>query len=131
MNRPTLDLQVLPGTHAVCRLGPEEPIPAWALAPGGFASFTRTREELSVLCEDRRVPEGIPAERGFRILKVRGPLDFVLTGVLASLADPLATAGISLFAVSTFDTDYVLVRAGKLAEAIAVLRAAGHRVALD
>lgn len=88
---------------------------------------SRTAEELSVVCPAARVPDGVRVEGPWQAIAVRGPLDFALTGVLASLAVPLADARISLFAVSTFDTDYILVRAADVAQAQAVLTAAGHR----
>jgi hypothetical protein len=107
-----------------------EPIPAWALL-GSFFSVTRTAEELSIVCPEQRVPASTQAERGWRGLKVAGPLDFALTGILAGLASALSEAGISLFAVSTFDTDYVLVRTADLERAIAALEAGGYRVKLQ
>jgi hypothetical protein len=124
------DLTVLPGELAVARLGPGEPVPEWA-SPGGGAALhavVRTAGELSVVCAVEAVPSGARAERGWRALAVTGPLDFGLTGVLATLAVPLAEAGVPIFAISTFDTDHLLVRAERLGEAVAALRAAGHRV---
>ena len=120
---------MLPGALAVARLEPGAPLPAWA-APGDGAplhAVIRTAAEVTVVCAD--VPDGVRAERGWRALAVEGPLDLALTGVLASLATPLADAGVSLFAVSTFDTDYVLVRGDRVAAAVRALRAAGHSVA--
>ena len=122
-----LTLSLLPGHFAVCRLGPEEPLPAWAGA-GPFLSITRTEHELSIVCAADQVPAGIQCERDFRCLAVHGPLDFAATGILASLATPLATAGISIFALSTFDTDYLLIRTTNLDRARAALTAAGHRI---
>jgi hypothetical protein len=123
-----LDLRVLPGALAVARLEPDEAPPAWAAPGGALHAVVQTARELSVVCADDAVPAGVRAERGFRALAVDGPLDFGLTGVLAALAVPLAGAGVSIFAVSTYDTDHVLVRAERLGEAVAALRAAGHRV---
>lgn len=80
------------------------------------------------MCRAEAVPEGVSHETGWRCLKVSGPLDFGLTGILASLAAPLAAAKIPIFAISTFDTDYVMVKAEHLARALEVLRAAGHRI---
>jgi len=100
-------------------------------ATGSFASITRTRDELSIVCNERDVPSGVKADRGWRALKVEGPLDLAMTGVLASIAGPLAEARINLFAISTFDTDYVLVKADRVAEAIGVLRSVGHHVTSD
>ena len=105
------------------------PLPGWAVpGEGGLHAVVRTAAEISVGWATERVPDGVRAERGWRALGVAGPLDFALTGVLAAIAVPLARAGVSLFAVSTFDTDYVLVRADRLAEAVQALREAGHRV---
>lgn len=118
-------LTLLPDPLAVCRLAADDALPAW-LPARGFVSVTRTADELSIVCADDAVPDGIRAERGWRCLAVAGPLDFGMTGVLASIAAPLADAGISIFALSTFDTDYVLVKAEKLAAAAEALRRAGH-----
>ena len=105
------------------------PIPVWAFSSGGFVSITRTEEELSIVCDERFVPfEFVAVERGFRMLMVEGPLDFSLTGVMASIAGPLAEAGVSMFAISTYDTDYVLVREERLAEAVEALRGAGWEI---
>jgi hypothetical protein len=119
-------LSVLPGTFAVSRLPADSPVPAWALDQA-FVSVTRTSDELSIVCAEEQVPMDITAERGWRALKVEGPLDFGLTGILAGLAAPLAAAGISIFAISTYDTDYLLVREERLEEAIDVLAGAGYR----
>lgn len=128
MARPDLDLELLPERYAVCRLGPEDALPAWATARA-LSSITRTRDELSIVCRETDVPVDVTAARGFRALKLVGPFDFSLVGILVSVAAPLADAGISLFAVSTYDTDYVLVREEKLGEALETLGLAGHRVA--
>jgi hypothetical protein len=123
-----LTLTVLPETFAIARLDPDAAIPPWALAASGFVSITRTADEVSIVCAETTVPEGTRASRGWRCLRVAGPLDFALVGVLASLASPLADAGISIFAVSTYDTDYLLVREPDLIAAIQTLRRAGHVV---
>ncbi|HEX6373313.1 MAG TPA: ACT domain-containing protein [Longimicrobium sp.] len=127
-DHPVLALSLLPETLAVCRLAPDAEVPAWAWT-GEPASVTRTRDELSIICRMDAVPRGIRAEGGWRCLEVEGPLAFELTGVLAALTAPLAAAGIALFAVSTYDTDYLLLKAENLDRAIEVLREAGHRVA--
>ena len=120
-------LSILPDSLAVCRLSPEEDVPDWALM-GEFVSITHTGDELSIVCAEDYVPPDVKANRGWRALKVEGPLDLALTGILASLADPLAEAKINLFAISTFDTDYLLVKEYNLARACDVLRQAGHIV---
>jgi hypothetical protein len=122
-----LKLKLLPGLFAVCRLGAEAAIPEWALA-GPLYSFTRTPEESSIVCQESQVPKGIQSEKGWRCFKIQGPLPFEMTGVMASLVDPLAQAGISLFAFSTYDTDYVLVKEATLVQAIQALTAAGHTI---
>ena len=124
----SLTLSLLPDAHAICRLEPDASIPDWANA-GGFISITRTSDELSIVCLEANVPEGVKADRGWRCFKVEGPLDLSLTGVLASLANPLAEARINIFAVSTFDTDYLLVKEEKLMRAAEVLIRSGHRLA--
>jgi len=125
-----LTLSVLAGRYAICRLSPEEPLPHWASA-GDFLSVTRTSDELSIVCREAAVPGDVKSDRGWRCLKVEGPLDFSLTGVLPSLLAPLAGAGISIFSVSTFDTDYLLVKAENLAHATDVLVRSGHRVDIN
>ncbi len=121
-----LTLSVLPETLAVCRLGPDDPLPPWARA-GELWAVTRTASELSIVCRDASVPAAVTANRGWRAIAVDGTLDFALTGVLAALASPLAAAGVSIFALSTYDTDYVLVKQDTLDGAVAALAAAGHR----
>jgi hypothetical protein len=124
---PKLTLYLLPGVLAVCRLGQDAPIPEWA-SGRRFSSVTRTKEELSVVCSQGQVPSGIRGEKGWRCFRVEGPLDFFLTGILASLTLPLAKAGISVFAISTHDTDYLLVKQKNLERAIAAWAEEGHRV---
>jgi hypothetical protein len=120
-------LKVLGERLSICRLGAEEEDPAWATR-GPFFSVTRTRDELSVVCPEEVVPESISRERGWRALRLEGTFDLSMVGILASVASPLAEAGASIFAVSTFDTDYVLVREEQLDLAVDTLRASGHRV---
>ncbi|MBS1854339.1 MAG: ACT domain-containing protein [Acidobacteria bacterium] len=122
-----LTLHLLEERLAICRLPPSAAIPPWA-AGGAFLSITRTADELSVVCAESAAPGDARCERGWRALKVEGPLDFALTGILASIAVPLADARVGIFAVSTFDTDYVLVKEDSLAEALRALTAAGHTV---
>lgn len=122
---PGLTLEILPGRFAVCRLSADQPLPS--LAPGpALLALVRTPDEISLVCPEQDAPQGARAETGWSALKVLGPLDFSLTGVLASLAGPLAEAGVSLFAVSTFDTDYLLVREAALPAARDALESAGH-----
>ena len=125
MSDTNLTLSLLPHTFAICRLEPEADIPSWAVA-GEFFSVTRTEEELSLVCLQEKVPENIRCEKDFRCLKVGGPLDFSLTGILSSLTIPLAQAGISVLALSTFDTDYLLVKAAQVDRAVQKLSQAGY-----
>lgn len=124
---PSFSLAVLPGKLAVCRLPAETSLPGWA-SGSSFLCMTRTAEELSVVVAEDRVPAGVECQGEFRALRVEGKLDFSAVGILAALARPLAEAGISILAISTYDTDYVLVRQGDLGRALAALRAAGHNV---
>lgn len=116
--------------YTVAKLDPGAPVPAGLLEPGAarFVSVTRTPEELSVICPTGSAPGGAETEDGWRLLTVRGPLAFTLTGIIAALANELAAAGIALFTLSTFDTDHVLVKSADLARAVDTLRAAGHEV---
>jgi hypothetical protein len=127
MARTGLTLVPLPGRFAVCRLGPDDPWPAFEES-GGLVSLTRTADELSVVCAEEAVPAGARCERGWRCFRVRGPMALSEVGVLAALAEPLAEAGVSLFAVSTYDTDYLLVREADQPAARAAWQARGHRV---
>jgi hypothetical protein len=121
----TMRFSVAPGSFAVLRLAPDASVPAGVLVPP-FHSVTRTAAELSVVCPDEAVPEAARAERGWALLALEGPFPFELTGILASILVPLADAGVGIFALSTFDTDYVLVKHVQLAAALAALAAAGH-----
>ncbi|HEX2739544.1 MAG TPA: GNAT family N-acetyltransferase [Rubrobacter sp.] len=125
--KPTLSLTVLDGRLAVCRLDVGAEIPSWATG-ASFFSVTRTEDELSIVCPEENVPENISQEKGWRALKLEGPFELSTVGILASVAEPLAAAGASIFAVSTFDTDYVLVRETQQDLAISTLREHGHEV---
>jgi hypothetical protein len=131
MIKSPLSLSLEAQTLTVCRLSAADPVPAWAMASTGFLSITRTADELSIVCSPLLVPAGVKQEPGWRPFKIVGPLDFGLTGVLASILDPLAAARISIFSISTFSTDYVLVKHARVEEAVQVLRADGHSVLLQ
>lgn len=120
-------LEVLPGRFAVVRLAASSDVPRWATS-GPLVSISRTDAELSIVCAESDVPEGAKAERGFACLRVQGPLPFDAVGVLASIVGPLAEASISILSVSTYDTDYALVKASELDRARRVLAGAGHRI---
>jgi RimJ/RimL family protein N-acetyltransferase len=124
---PPLALLGMSGRFAVCKLPPGSAIPAWATA-GDVFSLTRTADELSVVCRQELVPAGTQAEVGWRCLRVAGAMPFALVGVLASLTGPVAAAGVGVFAVSTFDTDYLLVKEPEFPAAVAALRGAGHSI---
>jgi hypothetical protein len=130
-----LTLTLLPGLYTVCRLAPDAPIPAWAQTDtpaGSLLSITRTADELSIVCLQAAVPADATdatADRDWRCIRVEGPFDLTAdVGVLATLATPLAAAGIGIFAVSTYDTDHLLVHAAHLDRAAAALTAAGHTI---
>jgi hypothetical protein len=127
MNVHRLELLILDDRLAVCRLDQGSGVPSWATS-GDFFSVTRTPEELSIVCQESIVPEGVRAEKGWRVLRVVGTFEFSTVGILASLTTPLAEAGIGLFALSTFDTDYLLVKEHDLDRAVGALRAYSHVV---
>ncbi len=126
-----LDLDLLPDDYAICRLPAGSALPP-ALSGGqddkSIASVTWTADETSVICRADRAPDGAVVETPWRCLRVVGPLHLALTGVLAALVGPLAEARVNIFAFSTYDTDYLLVPAVRLSEAIDALAAAGHRL---
>jgi uncharacterized protein len=128
---PDLPLVVWAGRWSVSRLPPDFPVPEWALRPSRLTVIARTTEELSIVAPEDDVPAEIVGERGFRVIKVEGPIPFHATGVIASLATPLASAGIAIFPCSTYDTDYVLVRDTDLSRAVDSLRRAGWNVKRD
>jgi hypothetical protein len=121
---------VAAGSYAICRLPASADAPAWTSAPGAFTSVTRTAEELSIVCEEARLPargsDGLTNEAGFALLKIQGPFPLDVVGVLSSVVGPLAQAGINVLALATFDTDYLLVKRAHLPRAIATLVEAGH-----
>ena len=112
--------------YAICRLRPQATVPSWAEG-GAFTSVTRTSDELSIVCAEANIPEEVKSDRGWRCFKIEGPLDLSLTGVLSSLLGPLAEAKVNILAISTYDTDYLLVKEEKAGRAVEVLRRAGHR----
>ena len=124
-----MKLKLLDSVFSVVRLSPVDPIPSWA-ASGGFFSITRTDEELSIVVPSECLPPGEVfgnIEDDFRCVKIEeGVPDFSLTGILASLAGPLADAGISIFAIATYNTDYILIKSRSLEKAKSVLEHAGH-----
>jgi hypothetical protein len=123
----SFELFLLPETFAICHLAPDAVIPEW-VTRGRFFSITRTSDELSVIVDAALVPGPLRSEAGWRVMKVHGPLDLSEVGILASLLEPLVAAGVSVFTISTFDTDYLLVQCIQLREALAGLRSASHTV---
>ena len=121
----SLAFSLIDGHYAIVRLHADDAIPAWAR--GAFLSITRTSEELSIVCEEGNVPD-VVADRGWRCLKLAGPMPLDQTGVAAAFTRVLADAGIALFVMSTYDTDYVLVRDATIEHASAALRASGYTV---
>ena len=121
-----MQLTLLSESFAVCRLSSPQRPPSWFHYQGDLASITYTSDECSIVCLEGIVPYDVQAERGWRAIKVTGPLDFSLTGVLASLATPLANARIPLFALSTFDTDYLLIQETFIIHAQETLIQSGH-----
>ena len=123
----SLRVHALAGRYAISRLEAHAQIPKWARGPS-FVSITRTPDELSIVCEEANIPRGQRSETGYAMLMIEGPLAPEMVGVLVSLITPLAQAGVSIFAISTFDTDYVLVRSSQIDRAIEAIRGAGHIV---
>ena len=124
-----IPLVILADRLAVCRLDRGVHLPSWATAsPGEFFSATRTADELSIILPQSRPPREIKCERDWRLLKVQGPLPLNLVGIIAGLSGTLANAGVSIFAFSTYDTDYVMVKQVDLDRAVRALRQAGYPV---
>jgi uncharacterized protein len=125
--RALLTLTVLAGRYAIAKLDPKAEVPLWA-REGQFVSITRTGAELSIVCPEDHVPAGISCVPGWRVLKCEGPLDWALTGIMDSLAEPLAKARITIFPIATHDTEYLLVREPQLEHAIQALTSYGHAI---
>jgi hypothetical protein len=122
-----LSLTLLPQKLAICRLDPQAPLPGWATSASWW-SMTRTPDELSIVCAEQCVPEGVAASRGWTALRFAGPLPLDQTGILASVTAPLAAARVSVFALATYDTDYLLIPDAQRGAAIEALERAGHSV---
>lgn len=123
----SLPLELVPGVLAICGLPPEAPLPGWT-SGAAFCTVSRTLEELSITIDQARVPPDIRSELNYRAIRVAGVLPPDLIGILVAIGTPLAEAGLPIFAISTFDTDYVLVRMADLETALEALRLAGHRI---
>lgn len=123
----TYRLTVLRDSLAICKLAPDLPIPPWAVG-GDILAFIRTQDELSIVCKDENIPADVQSDQNWRVLRVDGPLDLSQIGVLKTLSRELAEANISIFALSTFDTDYILVKGNTLDSAVQALKSRGHEV---
>jgi hypothetical protein len=124
---PALTLSLLGEAYAVCRFPAGQPMPA--PPPGSFSLLVQAVEETTLVCPAERIPDGAEAASGWRCFRIEQSFDFSVPGILASVLDPLARAGIGIFATSTFSTDYVLVKEQDLDRAVDALRGAGHRIA--
>jgi hypothetical protein len=122
-----LPLIILPDKFAICQLPVDTPFPDWGRS-NSLLAFVRTSSELSVVCDERYAPPDVKAERGWRCFLVQGPLDFSMVGVLSAVTTPLAQAGIGIFVISTYDTDYILVKESALDRAQNALIQAGFLV---
>lgn len=120
MSDKILTLKLLKECYGVCRLDSTEIIPKW-VKDSTFFSITKTSSELSIVCAEEYIPKEIKCEKDWRILKIQGPLDFSLIGILSSISTILAQKGISIFAISTYDTDYILVKSKDIDDAIEAL----------
>ena len=127
MSTPSLNLLLLPDRYAVAQLPADTALPDW-WPTHGMRHAGWTDDELSLVCEETCVPDDVRCQRGWRMFKLQGPFDFALTGILKAVLDPLATAGVGIFAISTFDTDYVLVQEPQLDLTVEALRAHGHQL---
>lgn len=120
MANKKLNMKLLDGKYGVCRLSTDEAVPSWAFK-GEFFSITKTEDELSIVCLEENISEKIKSEKGWRVLKVEGPLDFSLVGILSKISGLMAKNDISIFAISTYDTDYILIKDENIKKAIEVL----------
>ena len=130
MDLRKLILKILPNRLAVCRLKADAPLPDW-IDESDFSSITRTEKELTIVCDEVLVASGTTSETGWRCIEVEGPLDFSEIGIVFSLTQPLAEIGVAVFLISTFDTDYLMVKEKDLAKTIDTLTAAGHQVVTE
>lgn len=120
MNEKKLTISVLPHKLAICQVNKDANLPNW-VNTNDFFSLTKTYDELSLVCSENSVPQNVKSDTGWRIIKLEGQFNFSETGILADLLNPLAKGKIGIFAISTFDTDYVLVKSNNLEKAINIL----------
>lgn len=122
-----MNLLILDGMYAVCRLDPGDEIPAW-IDESDFLSVVRSSDELSIVCSQKLVPQEIGCNRDWRLIRIDEELDFEMVGILNRFLLPLEKAGIAVFVVSSYNTDYIMVASRKLKEAVAVLKDEGHHI---
>ncbi|QAA35058.1 ACT domain-containing protein [Clostridium manihotivorum] len=127
MTNKILTMKLIDKRYGVCRLERDEAIPIWA-QKGDFFSITRTYEELSIVCDEANIPDEVKCEKDWRVLKIEGPLDFSLIGILASISTILAQQSISIFAISTYDTDYILVKNKDIDKSVETLIAKNYEI---
>jgi hypothetical protein len=125
-----LKFRCLQGPYAIARLTPDAAIPEWA-AKGELFSITRTADELSIVCAAENLPPHAESPHQWQCFKLEGPFPFALTGVLLSFIEPLSNRGVPIFAISTYDTDYVLIQNEYAAIAVNALQQAGHELLRD
>lgn len=123
----SIRLKVLPELYSISRLDSKDPIPAWADGDG-FVNIARSADELSIVCHQSRVPEGVKVDRDWNCMQFVGPFAFDETGIVLSVVRPLTEAGFGVFVVSTFDGDFLLLKAERFAQGLAVLNEAGHQI---
>ena len=128
----SLDFKLLKDTFSICRLDKDSPIPEW-LENSGFFSLTRTHDELSIVCNQVLVKsdDKIIINKDWRIIKIKGPLDFSLTGIIAHISDLLKKNNIPIFVISTYNTDYILVKKQNINKAVTVLKSNGHKIVIE
>lgn len=122
-----LTLKLFKEKYGVCRLEKDEKLPNWCTL-NDFVSITKTEDELSIVCKEDTIEEGVVCEKDWRMLKILGPLDFSLIGILASISSILAANKISIFAISTYDTDYILLKNDKVDDAVEILKANNYAI---
>lgn len=122
-----LKFRWMKGPYAIVRFAPDAATPEWA-TDGEFFSITRTAEELSIVCAAEGIPPNVQSPHQWQCFKLEGPFPFSLTGVLLSFIEPLSSSGVPIFAVSTYDTDYVLIQNEYVGMALNALQQAGHEL---
>jgi len=122
-----LKFRQLPGLYAIVHLVPDVPVPTWA-TKGDFTSITRTRDELSIVCPTANLPPNVHSPHRWICLKLEGPFPFSQTAVLLSFIEPLSNNAIPIFAISTYDTDYVLIQEECADSALDLLMRARHQL---